>query len=398
MNRCFASFTAGLWLVFSSPLACAQNVLPVGPAINHPLVVTNPVRTAASWKKGVEGFGETLVSGTLALRGYEVLNPKIAGNRGIDMVAIKRNSAGTVTDVRLVEVKTHYGTGLPHLGHTRHGLQTSRTWFANRLWALRSRGEDGRALALEISRFRKEKGVPIEQLGEVYDINLRRMTYSIRNPVTLVERAGPWSIPRQLNAIAKRTPVARRWAAAHLAQSDQIHQARMGTWLAGNRSDRAIEGVTVARSLSLDEKQALSRVGRALARTAGRLALVAAIALDANEIYGHFRDYHAGIVSRQEFVVALARSGAGIAGAWAGATGGAVVGAWVGAFGGPFSWVTVPACGILGGAGGGVAGYWSGSYVGDAAAQAWCRSLDQKVKDRVDQWLKLTSTPFETTR
>jgi hypothetical protein len=398
MTRLYVGIAAGLILVWPNTATRGQIVMPVGAPVDHPLVATNPVRTAVSWKKGVEGFGETLVNGTLRRRGYEFVNSKIAGNHGIDLIAIKRTSEGTIADLRLIEVKAHYGSGMPHLGQTRHGLQTSRAWFADRLWKLRSNGDEGKALALEISRFGKSKGIPIEQLGEVHDINLRTMKYTIRNPVTLAERAGPLSIPRQLNEIASRLPAERQWAIEHLAQADQIRQARMGTWLTSSPSARALDRVTATRILSIEEKQALRGMGRALAGAAGRIAFVAAVAVDAYEIYSHIRDYGYRIISRQEFVVALARSGGGIVGAWAGAAGGAVAGAWVGAFGGPCAWVTVPVCGVIGGAAGGIAGYLGGSYLGDVAAQAWYRSLDQKVKGRIDQWLRLTSTPFDAQR
>lgn len=394
MNARLRCIAVGLFIAARSMPAGAQIVIPVRAAVDHPLVLTLPVRTQALWRKGVEGFGESFVSQSLKLRGYEVHDSKIAGDRGIDLIAMKRNTAGKVTDVRLIEVKTHYGERSPRLGETKHGLQTSRTWFANRLEKLRLRGADGRSLALEISRFRKSGGVPIDQIGEVHDVNLRQMKYTIRNPVTLGERAGPLSISRELNEIAARIPECRPWALQHLAQSDQIGQARMSAWLTGDPASRAFDEVTVTRLISIEDKQALRGAGKAFAHAAGRLALVVAIAMDVHEIYGHIWHYDSGSISRAEFVVALSRSGGGIVGSWAGATGGAVAGAWVGAFGGPLAWATVPVCGLIGAVTGGVVGYVGGSYIGDAAAKAWYRSLDHTIKKRIDQWLKLAPTPF----
>jgi hypothetical protein len=367
----------------------------VNPPVNHPLVAGNSIRSASLWRKSVEGFGESLVRGVLTLRGYEVADSKIGGNRGIDLVAIKRDIAGVPADIRLIEVKTHYGIDAPHLGQTRHGVQTSRAWFADRLRQLRSRGDDGRALALEISHFRKSMGVPIEQLGEVHDVNLRSMKYSIRNPVTLVGRAGPLPISELLSETATRVHPARRWALAHLAAADQIREARMGAWLLETSSERAMKRVTSSQLGAVERELALRGAGRVLVRNAGRIALVIAVGLDAYELYGHLQDYRSGRISRQDFIVVIARSGGGIAGAWAGATGGAWAGAWVGALGGPFAWVTVPVGGFVGGTVGGVAGYLAGRYAGDLAAQAWYRSLDQKIKTRVDKWLISTTTPFE---
>ena len=115
--------------------------------------------------------------------------------------------------------------------------------------------------------------------------------------------------------------------------------------------------------------------------------------MDAYEIYGHVRDYRLGNLSQREFIIALARSGGGIAGAWAGATGGAWAGAVIGAYGGPWAWVTVPVGGFIGGAIGGVAGYFGGSYAGELTAQAWYGSLDRNVRDQISEWLRETPTP-----
>src|SRR5262249_3648231 len=132
---------------------------PVSAPVSHPLVATDLVRSPAGWRRGMELFGEDFVGETLRLRGYEVHNWKLAGNRGIDLVATKRSFAGSLTDVRLIEVKTHNGIGIPRLGSTQSGTQMSRQWLANRLWALRSTGESGRKLALEIKRFYKAEGI-----------------------------------------------------------------------------------------------------------------------------------------------------------------------------------------------------------------------------------------------
>jgi len=115
--------------------------------------------------------------------------------------------------------------------------------------------------------------------------------------------------------------------------------------------------------------------------------------MDAYEVYGHVRDYRLGKLSQQEFAIAIARTGGGIAGAGAGAAGGAWLGAQIGVFGGPLAWFTVPAGGVIGGTIGGVAGYFGGSYAGEFTAQAWYGSLDRDVRDRVTGWLKETPRP-----
>ena len=64
---------------------------------------------------------------------------KLPSNQGIDLVAVKRTAAGTVTEIRLVKVKTHYGSSKPHLGQTRVGTEMSREWLADRLRAVHER-------------------------------------------------------------------------------------------------------------------------------------------------------------------------------------------------------------------------------------------------------------------
>ncbi len=371
-------------------------VAPVSSPVDHPLVAAHPVRTSGVWRKGVEQFGESLAGGSLRFRGYDVINMKLPGNRGIDLVAVKRSPVGVLTDVRLVEVKSHHGNGKPRLGQTRVGTQMSRDWLAHRLRALRASGEQGRKLASEIARFRRSQGIPIERLGELHDVNLRAGRYTIRNPISMAERAEPISIPRLLNRIARHSdqPASRAWSMRHLSQFDQLRRARMATWVGATSRSRALGRVSSTRLALLQEQQMLRGAGRGLAVAAGRIAIVVAVVFDAYEIYSHMRDYRLGKLSQRAFAIAMARSGGGIAGAWGGAWGGASAGAWVGTFGGPFAWVTVPLGGVIGGAIGGVAGYIGGFYAGEYTAQAWYGALDRDVQYKVAVWLKQTPAPF----
>lgn len=396
MNRHIAWIAAGLFVALHGAAVHAQAVMaPVASPVDHPLVAGHPVRSAGAWRQGVGRFGESLAGGSLRLRGYEVIDMKLPGNQGIDLVAVKRSATGTVTDIRLVEVKAHYGKTGPRLGQTRVGTQMSRQWLADRLRALRASGEQGRKIALDISRFRRAEGIPLERLGEVHDVNLRTGKYTIRNPVSMAERAGPMSIERLLNRVSSHStqPASQTWAMRHLSQFDQLRQARMGNWLSASSSTRAFDRVSSTQIVLLEEKQAMRGARRGLVGVAGRVAVVVAVAIDAYEIYGHVRDYRLGKLSQQEFVIALARSGGGIAGAWGGAAGGAWVGMQIGSLGGPWAWVTVPVGGLIGGAVGGVAGYFGGSYVGEFSAQAWYGSLDRNVRERVSGWLKDAPAP-----
>ena len=396
MTRYVEWIAAGLFVAAQALTVHAQGVMPpVTNPVDHPLVAADPVRTAGVWRQEVGRFGESLASGSLQLRGYEVIDTKLPGNRGIDLVAVKRNADGILVDVRLIEVKTHYGKNGPRLGQTRVGPQMSRQWLADRLRALRASGEKGRKLALEISRFCRAEGIPLERLGEVHDFNLRTGRYTIRDPVSMAERAGPMSIERLLNRVSSHStqPASQTWAMRHLSQFDQIRQARMGNWLSASSSTRSFDRVSSTQLVLLEEKQALRGARRGLVRAAGRVAIAVAVAMDAYEIYGHVHDYRLGKLSQQEFIIALARSGGGLAGAWGGAAAGAWVGMQIGALGGPWAWVTVPVGMFIGGAVGGVAGYFGGSYVGEFTAQMWYGSLDRNVRERVSGWLKETPNP-----
>ena len=394
----------GLCLLFGLLLANvslvqAQGVaMPVCRPVEHPLIETIPVRTAAHWRKGVEGFGEELIRNTMQLRGYEMQNIKLPGNHGIDLFAVKRNLAGKIYDARIIEAKTHYGKGMPHLGQTISGKQMSPKWLADKLRALGRAGQDGRKLAYDILRFRKERAIPVQQLGQVHDINLRSGKYTIRDPITLNELSGPMSIERLLNNVASHSEksATRSWSLRHLAKFDKIQQSRMQSWLAGTPRSRALGQVSQTKLLVIAEGQAQRGAIRVLARTAGRVAFVVAIAMDAAEIYGHVRDYKHGSISQREFAIALARSGGGIAGAWGGAVAGFWAGGALGAWGGPLAWLTVPLGTFIGSAIGGICGYYGGSYVGDTTAKAFYGSLDTKVQNQVNQWVIKTGNPFGT--
>lgn len=396
MIRQIAWIAAGFFVAAHGTALHAQVVMaPVASPVDHPLVAGHPVRTAGAWRQGVGRFGESLATGSLRLRGYEVIDLKLPGNRGIDLVAVKRSASGTVTDIRLVEVKAHSGKSGPRLAQTRVGTQMSRQWLADRLRALRSSGEQGRKLALEISRFRRAEGIPLERLGEVHDVNLRTGKYTIRNPVSMAVRAGPMSIERLLNRVSSHsTQPWQAWAMRHLSQFDQLRHARMGNWLNAGSSTRGLDRVSRTQLVLLEEKIYLRGPRRGLLRAAGRVAFFVAFANDADEIYGLVRDYRLGKLSQKELIIALAPIGGGFAGAYGGAYGGAWVGAQIGALGGPWAWATVPVGVIAGGVIGGAAGFFGGSYAGEYEAQAWYGSLERNVRERVNVWLKEAPYPM----
>jgi len=174
----------------------------------------------------VGDWGESLAEHTLKLQGYEVHQVKLPGNQGIDRIAIKRYPAGEIFDARIVEVKTHRGTKAK-LNDTQSGKQMSETWIRDKLDAMRDSSDPKiQRLGNEIEAFRQEKGLPLEKLGEVHDINTRTGTY-IRRNVQLKELSSD-SIERYLKRLQKRgSPQIRAWATSQLAEYDQIRVTGM---------------------------------------------------------------------------------------------------------------------------------------------------------------------------
>ena len=393
-----------MWVVvmvlFSATSAFSKQTTIVGPvtrAVDHPITVAHPVRSAGVWRKGLGEFGETFVDGILKARGYqEVKEVKLGSNHGVDRVALKRDGTGALKEVKLVEAKAHYGKGKPKLGMTKNGLQMSRDWLADWLKKLRNSGKANRALAKEISDFVKARKIPLTTLGEVHDINLRSGKYTVRNSLTLAERSGPMSIEKLLTNTASRARNREisNWAKRHLAQFDQIRMTRMSSWLAGGKNARGLNSVARKEAAAQITKQSAKAGERTLLRAAGPIGTVLAVSIDVHEVYGHVRDYRVGKISNREMTVSVSRSIGGIYGAAQGALVGAEVGAAVGALAGPAAPVTVPIGTFVGGAAGGVVGYQAGAHVGETAASAYYRTLDKSVKNNVDAWFLQTSLPL----
>lgn len=392
MIRHLNKVVVGLLVTLVAGSVHAQAVLPPVPnPVDHPCFQAPQVRNPAAWRKGLEGFGESLARTRLQVSGYEVLPSKLPGNRGIDLIAVKRNAAGTLTDVRLVEVKTRYDGSKPSLARTTHGPQTSRQWLASRLRDLRSMGEEGRKLALEISRYRKAKGVPIEALCEVHDINLGTGTYTIREPVSLTKREGPFSIESELRRISKEasSPQWREWATRHQEQFERVRQARMANWLSGSSSTRSLAKVSGSQIGILGKVVPhLCQAGRVFLRVAGPIAVAAGAAMEAYDLYVKIRAYQEGKISQRELAKEVARTVGGAAGAAAGAWIGGKIGAIVG---GPFAWITGPAGAVVGG----ITGYIIGSRAAEAITEGWYSALDAAVRQEVEKWLKETPNPFD---
>jgi hypothetical protein len=372
------------------------------PLVSHP--VTHPLtdRTPYSWRQGSGVWGENFADQILRLRGYdEVYEIKTRSNQGIDRVAVKRDPAGRINDVRFVEVKTNRQGSLRLSNTKRSGQQLSRDWTAARMKAMR-RSNDPRVkdLAREIHRFAKNPGKSLESLGEAWHIQTHMGQFT-RYAADGTTELSSGSVERLLGQLQRRAPSSetRVWAGRSLANWDQIRATEMPEWLEGSgretrnatilktggRASAALEGTLVAQG-----RRAVMK--RALARIAGPLAALIALALDVKEMVDTERAYRSGAISlRQRNIREISISG-GVAGAWTGVWAGGIAGMWIGSFGGPVAWVTVPVGGFVGATIGGIGGYIGGAAVAGYAATAWYDSIDSRIRERFEA--ELLSMPF----
>ena len=367
------------------------------PFVEHPVQHPLDGRTGYKWRTGVGSWGENLAQESLRLRGFnEIHEIKNASNHGIDRIAIKRGVDGKVVDAKFVEVKTTRSSK-PTLGKTRSGGQLSRNDLARHLRNMRNSGDPSlKKLAVELGRFQRSIGRSVESLGELIHVNTKtgRITgYAADGKLVRYSV----SIERLLKSLLAKAhmPHVRDWASRTLAQWDQIRSTRMSMWLGKNvaQQSRAAVLTTSGRAASASRvavlRQSRSAVStRLIQRSAGRIALVVALAIDAKDLFDTEYAYRTGRISVRERNVQLASTLGGMGGAFAGAWAGGATGAWLGGFGGPFAWATVPAGGFVGAVIGGVGGYFGGSAVAGYGATAWYNSIDASVRDKFETaWL-----------
>jgi hypothetical protein len=363
--------------------------------VDHP--VHHPIqnRSTGSFRSGVGAWGENLVGDNLKLRGFdEVYEVKNGRNNGIDRIAIKRRPDGSILDAKFVEVKTSRSSR-PKLSVTKNsGVQMGRKWLADRLNAMRNSGDpELKKLAYEISKYRKVSNVPLTALGEVVHVNPRTdklTTYAFDGRTIKSEQR----VTRLLENIQSKgsTKPIRDAATRDLANWDQIQKTNQTRYLggksrAGLRASNANKGGhsgSKALKTALANSTKLPSATTILQRSAGRMALFAALALDAKELFDVEYAYRTGAISIRQRNIRIASSVGGITGAWAGGAAGASAGAWAGSIGGPIAWLTVPAGAIIGGAIGGTAGYFGGSEIARLGADAWYSKIDKSVLQRAE--------------
>ena len=374
MKRHWLEIAAVLLLELAAEsIATAATVDLISPPVHHPVLAPTAIRESSHWRINLGKWGQEVAGQTLHLRGYDRVYS--GGYHGIDLIGVKRAADGSLKDVLIVEVKTN-SAPKPQLGKTKSGQQMSREWLADKLKRMRrSRNPEMKKLALEISHFKKASGRSVQSLGEVMHINPQTGQARFYLADGKTEKASD-SVEHLLKRIQAKASSrsARRWAARQLAAWDQIKAAGMADWI----------GQEGAFSPS---RRAAKRV---LARVAGPIALIAAVAFDVKEISAVEAAYRHGLISVRQRNTSHTKAIGGIAGAFAGAEIGFVAGTWIGAFGGPFAVITVPVAEFVGVAIGGVGGYFAGSAVAGYAATRWYQSIDSRVRDRFElEWASL---------
>ena len=393
------AFVGCLTLFATLLIADAKSVgLVTGPFVDHPAGHPLDGRTSSVWRLKVGTWGENLAEETLRLRGFnEILEVKNGSNNGIDRIAIKRGSTGEILDVRFVEVKSSRAAK-PKLAYTRYGgTQMSRKWLASNISMMRNSGDPAlKKLAREFSVFRKASGRTIESFGELIHVNTRTgmlTGYSADGrSIRYSESLGRLLKNLQLKA---RNPHVHIWATRTLSQWDSIRSTSMSTWLGKNVSQQSTKSILASsaqgfavKRIAVLRQSRVALVTKVMLRSAGRIAFVVALAMDAKELFDTEYSYRTGAISARQRNMQLASKAGGIGGAAAGAWAGGVTGAWLGGFGGPVAWLTVPAGGIVGAAIGGVSGYIGGSAVAGYGATAWYNSIDVAVRNKVElAWL-----------
>ena len=391
------------WLAILGSNASAQDLL-ARELVPHPVLA--PLRPGVSpsdfWRKNSGAWGEDLVSEGLKLRGFEV--HETPGCNGIDRIAVRRGPDGAIVEEKFVEVKTHRG-GTPKLGRTQVGKQMERQWLADKFRRLRtSSNPEMEKLTLEIARHRRKMGVPIENLGELHELNTRTGRYRIRSPRSMKVLAD-----EPVRALLERvqeaaiSPAARRWAGSSLDSLGEIQSTGMADWTghAGRPSVRGRnvggggEGRSVLRGRAVVGRAALASTRRgvrggltkAALRRAGPIAAAVALTVDAKELTSHVLAYRRGTIDRRQMHMAVASTGGGAFGSGAGAWAGSQIGAAVGVWFGPLDWITIPVGMFIGGIVGGVMGYIGGSKGATAVVETVYDHLDDGVCEDLNEWM-----------
>jgi hypothetical protein len=403
MNKIYAQIVILALIFFSVPEKTSAKVMlyPSGPLVDHPVLLPLEKRSSSIWRSKVGSWGENLVTEKLRFDGYqEIFEIKNRSNNGIDRIAIKRDLNGKIIDVKFVEVKTNRSPNLKLNSTKLNGNQMSRQWLAHNFLNMRKSGDPTlKKIAFEISRFRKETGIPIEKLGEVYHINTKNGTVTNFIADNLATKKTQ-SINKLLTSIKfnGKSIQTRNWASNNLLIAKQIRSENMSYWLGKTASQQSTQTIlfNAGRTASGKQLVALRGAKNLLAkawRSAGPIATAAGFALEAKDLLDTQSAYQFGAISARQRDIQFATTLGGMGGSIAGGATGAYVGSWLGTLFGPAAPITVPTAAIFGTIVGGTIGYFGGAHIAGDGVKIWYNSVDRSVMNKFEKdWINERTT------
>ena len=368
----------GCLLLLSSPaIAMAQTTEPFIP---HPALETASGGAGAMHPTHQLGkFGESFVRENLRASGFEVHDANL-NDRGIDLLAVRRNARGDLSEVRPVEVKTRSRGVDFRLETTQDGPQLSAEWTSKRLARLAREHPDPalRRLAAEVLALKDAHPEWIRP--QLHGLSIGDNAYQVfrveskSGAIQGLESGN--SLTRFLKRLAKAdvNPATRQAAVRHLQHFDQMQAAAL--------TREASSAAVMARSVTPTEAalkpmpgagaRALPEAAEAATAEAGMLTkvvpiaaktvAVAAVVVDGavrgHQAYQVEQRFQRGEISDRDRVLAHAKNGCGIACGWGGAL---ALGSQGAAWGSALGPLGTAGGGLLGG----VVGYLGGEKVAE---------------------------------
>lgn len=290
----------------------------------HPLIE----KTHDVVSKQLGDFGESVIGAELRARGFEVFNGNVKGT-GIDRVAAKRGPGGMLTDIRLVDVKTHQTIPDFRLGTTKmNGPQLSDTWIRNNLKRIVSKHADANArrLATEVlDQMQSQPQIIKRELHGIAVDSNRYVVMSVDASGRIRSISSDGRLTDLLKGLATRGGTLETRAAAlqHLAKFDQIKRGARGAisesstissvsadGLAGIATRTKLRGARVVPAMRgaviVKDVNAAKHWGARLASKPGVLA--AGFTLIIDESFTAW-EYHSGTISGADFQRQSAQNG-----------------------------------------------------------------------------------------
>ena len=142
--------------------------------IPHPALSTEPMHPTHQLGK----FGESFVRENLRASGFEVYDANL-NERGIDLLAVRRDVQGTLTEVRPVEVKMRSRGSEVRLETTRDGWQLSAEWTDKRLARLAREHPDPRLRQLASEVLSLEQAHPEKIRPQLHSLSIGEDSYRV---------------------------------------------------------------------------------------------------------------------------------------------------------------------------------------------------------------------------